>query len=108
MSFYICHTMKRKEMQDAQTTGNNRAPLHEAQALNALRLRAISARGGFLALGTEAYTPLVEVQAAREGLRLTNDAKLRIRQIMNGNVRMGDAELIELIERAVAAQTQNA
>jgi hypothetical protein len=55
-------------------------------------------------MGTEAYVPLVEVQAAKESIHLSADAKSRIRQIMNANVRMGDAELLALIERAVEAQ----
>lgn len=66
--------------------------------------RAGLARAGFSALGTTAYVPCVEAQAASEGLRLTEEAKTRIVQIMGGNVHMGDADLLSLIERALEAQ----
>jgi hypothetical protein len=97
--------MKRNEMQRGQATGNSKGSLHEAQALNDLRLRILRAKGGFLSLGTESYMPFIDAQATKEGRALSAEEKLEIRQVINGRVYPSVEHWVELIERALEAQS---
>lgn len=94
-STYICPMTQR--------TNTDRSIQHRLDIAE-MQERAIAARKGFLRLGTTSYVPFVEAQATREGIHLSQDAKIQIRQVLNGNVRPGDAELLDLIERALSAQ----
>lgn len=96
--------MKRNETQHGAGTDKSKAPALNAQELNALRLRALQAKGGFLALGTDSYIPFVESQARREGLVLSAEDKMEIRQVANGRVFSQDVPWVELLERALHFQ----
>lgn len=87
-------------------TSNNTKDQADAQALNALKLRALQVRSGFLSLGTGTYMPFIETQAVREGKWLTPEETKAIRQALNGRLNMGCAPLVELAERALRQQVQ--
>ena len=96
--------MKRNATQHEGSVHKDTAILSPAQQLNDLRLRVLKAKGDFLRLGTETYTPFIKATARREGLVLTADDKLKLRQVLNGRVFQTDAHWVELIERAAHFQ----
>ncbi len=96
--------MKRNATQHAGTVYKDGEVLTPAQLLNDLRLRTLTAKGKFLSLGTETYVPFIEAQARREGLVLTSEDKLKIRQVANGRVFATDKHWVELMERALEFQ----
>lgn len=100
--------MKGNEMQHSETSAQGMSGIEQAQALNELRLRIYTAKGGFLALGSTTYMPFIDAQATREGVVLGVDEKVRIRQVINGNLTTDDLSRVELIERALAFQQQAA
>lgn len=97
--------MKPNKMKRSKATSNNRGSLASAQEVNALRLRMLQIKGGFLALGTESYMPFIDAQAVREGRPLNAEEKLEIRQVINGRVGPTVRHWIDLIERALESQT---
>lgn len=74
--------------------------LELAQALNKLRIKALVIKDIFLSLGTEHYTPLIDVFARSEDRPLTPRERIRIRQMMNAQVYQDDIPLLNLCERA--------
>lgn len=91
-------------MQSRKRTDNVTAPAAQLQMVNELRLRALQAKSGFLALGTTAYIGFIESQAAREGMILGKQDKVKIRQVINANLTIADKPLVELLERALHFQ----
>lgn len=59
-------------------------------------LEALGVSGG--------YMGLIELQATKEGRQLDSDERARCRQLLNGNLKSADFPLLELTERAIAAQ----
>lgn len=96
--------MKRNATQRAETIDKDSVIASPAQQLNDLRLRVLTAKGQFLKLGTDQYTPFIEAEARREGMVLTADDKLKIRQVLNGRAFATDVHWVELIERAAQFQ----
>lgn len=96
--------MKGKTMQTSSRTRKDSEPLSDAQALNALRIRVLQAKSGFLALGTEVYMPFIDAQATREGITLSDFDRSEIRQVMNTRMDLTHLRWVELIERALETQ----
>jgi hypothetical protein len=96
--------MKRNGMKHVQATHKVSEPVAQMQALNDLRLRILTAKGGFLKLGTPNYMAFVEAQATREGKVFTTEEKVKIRQVFNANLSTTDLPLVELVERALQFQ----
>lgn len=80
---------------------------YDAKELNTLRLRALQARAGYLALGTDKYMPFVEAHATKEGMNLTANDKVVIRQVMNGAAYPANAHWLCLVERALEVQKRS-
>lgn len=95
-------------MQELGTSDQGMSGIEQAQVLNDLRLRIYTAKGGFLALGSTVYMPFIDAQATREGIVLDTAEKLRIRQVINGNLTTEDLWRVELIERSLKFQQQQA
>lgn len=96
--------MKRNATQHAETVSKDSAIASPAQILNDLRLRVLRAKGEFLKLGTEQYTPFIEAEARRQGIVMSAEDKLKLRQVLNGRVFAPDVHWVELIERAADFQ----
>lgn len=75
------------------------------QTVTDLRIRGLQARKTLEALGVSGgYMGLIELQATKEGRQLDRDDRVRCRQLLNGNLYLKDVPLLELTERAIAAQ----
>ncbi len=99
--------MKRNATQHEGSRGNDTPKPSTAQAVNELRRRAFDAKDGLLALSPSGYMAFVDAQARREGIFLTTNARLAIRQLLNGRVSTKQVDKLELVERALAFQQQD-
>ena len=95
--------MRHKERSTKSSGSNARV-----QALNALRVRALQAKGGFMAIGATYYMGFLEMQAAKEGIELNTTEKTRLRQVMNAHLKADDADRVAFIERALKSQQRKA
>ena len=76
----------------------------------AMRQRFLEARKGLLLLGSLQYTPLIEVQAKRDGIELTDKDRKAIRQYLNCKVTHPNdmeraAGYLELLNRTIESQS---
>jgi hypothetical protein len=89
-----------KHSQDTSLVNNSQQP-----SITDLRLRGLEARKAFEVMGVyRGYMSIVDLQANKEGVVLDNKQRIRCRQLLNGNLKSADFPLLELIERAIAAQ----
>lgn len=88
-------------MQDEKRTPKSKGSRSPLQVLNALRVRALQARGGFMATGATSYMGFLELQAVKEGRVLDAVEKTRLRQVMNAHLSIWDADRVDFIERAL-------
>ena len=75
--------------------------LTERKRMVDMQLRGLSAKRALLDCGLTEFMPYVLAQAIQERTILTAKERLRISQILNGNVSPKDADLLGLLERAV-------
>lgn len=81
------------------TKGNKR--LTERKRMVEMQVRGLTAKRAFLECGLTEFMPYVIAQAIQEQTILTTKERLRVSQILNGNVGLKDGPLLELLERAV-------
>lgn len=90
-------THKAKAMQDNAPVSNE-----QAVSVTDARIRGLMARKAIEALGLHtSYMGVVDLQVKKEGLDLSREQRVRVRQLLNGNLTIADIPLLELVERAI-------
>ena len=95
-------------MQHSGTMAKSNGSPAPMQVVNDLRVRALQAKGGFMAIGASVYMGFLEMQAAKEGIELNATEKTRLRQVMNAHLTAEDADRVAFIERALKSIQQKA
>ena len=76
--------------------------LRERKEIVDLQMRGLAVKRAFLHAGHEKFMPFIIAQAMNERIDLSNADRLRISQLLNGNIGPDDAHLLAICERTLA------